>query len=67
MRTKVKRAYESPLMECTQIEAEGTFAGSVITKEKSEVQTESQQYHEIDSQGTWDNGQDTGMPNVTWE
>ena len=67
MNKEMKMVYTSPRMECTQIESEGTFASSIVTKEKSDVKTTEQEYHEIDAGGQWVDGSGKSRDNVTWE
>ena len=69
MHRKMKERYATPTMECTQIEAEGTFAGSIVTKEKSDVTASKQDYHEIDGnafdeKGDFDSNNQGG---IRWE
>ena len=63
MKKEKKMVYETPWMECMQIEAEGTFAGSVVDKGKAKVETTSQDYHEFESDA-FDGKNEAG---ITWE
>lgn len=63
MKKETKMVYETPWMECTQIEAEGTFAGSIVEKDKAKVETTEQKYHEFESDAFGGNN-DAG---ITWE
>ena len=66
MRTKVKRVYESPLMECTQIEAEGTFAGSIVDDKGkgTKISAESQDYVDFSHSSTWEENGVQGKDDV---
>ena len=63
----MKEKYATPLMECMQIEAEGTFAGSIVTKEKSDVKAAPQEYHEYDASELWQDENGVVHKIVTWE
>ena len=69
MSKELKMTYASPWIVRMQIESEGTFASSIISKEKSDVSTVQQDYHEIDGNAFNENGefnpQNSG--GVTWE
>ena len=51
--------YESPMMECVQIEAEGNFAGSIIKPTKEEAA--SAEVHETGFEQTFEH------ETITWE
>ena len=59
MKKEIKMAYETPWMECMQIEAEGNFAGSVI--EPTEKEAASAEVHETGFEQSFDN------ENIKWE
>ena len=63
MERKMKGLYEAPRMERTQIETEGTFAGSIVEKDKVEVKATSQDYHEFEGDA-FGGKNDAG---ITWE
>lgn len=52
MKKSIKKPYESPTIERTQIETEGTFASSIDKKELN-VKAESQDYEEFGADA-WD-------------
>ena len=60
MKKEIKMAYETPWMECMQIEAEGNFAGSVVDDKPvtKETQVSSQ---EVGFE------KDFGETDITWE
>ena len=71
MKKETKMVYETPWMECTQIEAEGTFAGSVVDPEGKgmEVVAGDQGFENFDASSTF--GEDGKQTNkngaITWE
>ena len=59
MNKRTKMLYESPWMECVQIEAEGNFAGSIIKPTKEEAA--SAEVHETGFEQSFEN------ETITWE
>ena len=68
MNRKMKMMYDSPWMECMQIEAEGTFASSMINEQGKGVIIEAgeQDYASFEADGTWSD-KDGEHQNITWE
>ena len=70
MKKETKMVYETPWMECTQIEAEGTFAGSVVDDKGKgmEVVAGDQDYQSFDGSSSFN--QNSGKyegENISWE